>query len=1138
MRITNSRIPHLPGKMWEIILRFTGRIGKNFEEERRRSVLAFFLIIGILISFPFAIHHFTLGNVTRALILLLVGSIQFTSLMALRFLNQSAIIFRLNIILLGAYFLFLAHLGGSYGSRILWVFIFPLFTFFLLGKKEGLCWSILHYLLSTIIITDPGSVFGTFPYKTAIAIRFLIVYGLVIIMSYVAEATRLRYQEALERDQRKLQEAHDQLERRVEERTAELRQANQTLEAENAERRQAEYQVMQEKTFTEVLINSLPASISMFDDQGRMVRWNKRFEELSGYTNEEISNIGIKILDLMPESDKATVMEAWQKVMQDEKVGFESGGVRKDGSVIPFYYTASRVVVDNQIYVLGSGVDITELKRTEEALQEAYDIISKSPAVAFRWTNAETWPVEFVSVNVKGLFGYTAEDFTSGTVSYLEVIHPEDAPRVAREVSTFSQEEGRERFRHKPYRIVTKDGTIKWVNDSTYIRRNHRGQITHYQGVVEDITEGRQTEMNLRESEERFRALVENSPAGIFLIDDNYRFVYANEELSNILGFSQEELAGMDFRKILDNESRSFVADRYVRRQRGEDVPARYEVGIARKDGMPRRLEMVATAVKSPDGSVRTIGQSLDITNRKRAEEKLRQSSQRLRMALQASRMGTWDWDLRKNLVEWSTETLSIFGISAEEFGGTYEAYLDFTTNDVCDKIDREIKAFLANPPESGIIHYDHPIFTADRQSRWIEMRGTLFNDERGRPRQITGVCADITERKQIEDALRASEKFLQDVFDGIQDGISVLDAELNIVRVNNWMEKMYRFRSPLVGKKCYEAYHGTDYVCPWCPSIHTLKSGKMHAEVIPYRPADQAEGWIELSSFPLKDTTGAVTGVIEHVKDITDRKKAEQELTLYRENLEELVEERTEALKAVQDELIKRERLAVLGQLTAMVSHELRNPLGVIRTSAFYLQMKIQAADDKVKKHLKRIEEQVAHCDSIVDDLLEYTRGRHSKMIEGDLNGWMANVLETFGDTKNIELTTDFQSTLPVVSFDPEKLRRVTVNLVENAIQSIIEKQHQLEQSGIPYRPEIKVSTRETTGGVLIELEDNGIGMDEDTSKRAFEPFFTTKARGTGLGLAVVRKIIEEHQGTVSIESRIDRGLKVSIELRQTLDS
>lgn len=899
------------------------------------------------------------------------------------------------------------------------------------------------------------------------------------------------------------------------------------------EQKRAENQAIQEKAFSEVLINSIPSSFWMFDDQGFLVRWNKRYEEFSGQSEKELSRLRPNVFDLIPVEDRASATEAWQKVMREGKAEFEAGALRKDGSVIPFYYTVAQVSVDKQTYVLGTGVDITQLKQAEEVLKEAYDIISKSPAVAFLWKNTEAWPVEFVSVNVAALSGYEAEHFTAGKISYLEIIHPEDLKRVSEEVAKFSSVEGRNRFSHEPYRIIAKNGTVKWVKDSTFIRRDQQGHITHFHGVVEDVTESKKMEDVLRESEARFRTLVENSPAGILLVDEHYRFVYVNEQLSNILGFSRDELVGMDFRKVLDDESREVTADRYVRRQRGEGAPTRYEIGIVRKDGRKRCLEMVATAVRNPDGTVQTIGQTLDITNRKQAEERLKLSSRRLRMALQASRMGTWDWDLPTNRVLWSTETLNIFGVSAEEFGETYEAYLDFATLEVRDEVDRLVREFLSNPSESGMIHYDHPIVTGTGEPRWIEVRGTLFKDERDRPMFITGVCGDITERKQIEEALRTSEKFLQDVFDGIQDGISVLDTELNIVQVNQWMEDMYRFSGPLVGKKCYQAYHqGRDDVCPWCPSIQTLKTGKMHTEIVPYRPADKPAGWLELSSFPLKDSTGTVTGVIEHVKNITDRKKTEEELSRYREHLEELVGERTKELKAVQDELVKQERLAVLGQLTATVSHEIRNPLGAIRASSFFLQRNYKGKDEKVEKHLNRIEEQVDICNSIVEDLLEYTRGRHSQTVKGDLNSWIGQVVEQFINKQGIDLVIDLYPDLLVAPFDPEKMRRVMVNLMENAMQAVREKQPMLAKASVPYQPEVRVITRKVKGNAVIEVEDNGIGMEEETVQRVFEPFFTTRARGTGLGLAVVKRIMEEHNATISIESLPEKGTRVSINL------
>jgi PAS domain S-box-containing protein len=265
----------------------------------------------------------------------------------------------------------------------------------------------------------------------------------------------------------------------------------------------------------------------------------------------------------------------------------------------------------------------------------------------------------------------------------------------------------------------------------------------------------------------------------------------------------------------------------------------------------------------------------------------------------------------------------------------------------------------------------------------------------------------------------------------------------------------------------------------------------------------------------------------VQQARFIADRKRAEAELARHRDHLEEIVRERTKELEAAQEELIKRERLSVLGQLTATVSHELRNPLGVIRSSAFYLKKQVKDGDEKIRKHLNRIEAQVELCDKIVGELLEYTRGRVSEMAESEIRVWLGKVLKEARGTEGIRITRAFSGDLPKVLFDPGKMGRVMRNLLDNAIHAVRERQNRIEADGGLYEPEIRVSATCAESGVKIEIEDNGVGMDEETVRRAFEPLFTTKARGTGLGLAIVKKIVEEHGGTMRLESQLHGGTK-----------
>jgi signal transduction histidine kinase len=286
----------------------------------------------------------------------------------------------------------------------------------------------------------------------------------------------------------------------------------------------------------------------------------------------------------------------------------------------------------------------------------------------------------------------------------------------------------------------------------------------------------------------------------------------------------------------------------------------------------------------------------------------------------------------------------------------------------------------------------------------------------------------------------------------------------------------------------------------------------------------------IEINAFPIFDDEGNLYEIIEYSIDITERKKAEAELRKHREQLEDLVKERTNELEATQEELVMHEKLSVLGRMTAVVSHELRNPLGVIRGSTFLLRNMISKDEEKGRKHLNRINEQLQICDSIVEELLEYTRGSRSEMVEDSMNPWVEEILGQINVPDQMRLDLDLYPGLNNIRFDKEKMRRVIINLVQNAIQAVRARQEIEKEKNEPYQPSIRLSTSMWHDSICLMVDDNGLGMNKETVQQAFEPLFTTRARGTGLGLAIVKKIVEEHGGTVSIESEPGRGTKAIV--------
>ncbi len=395
-------------------------------------------------------------------------------------------------------------------------------------------------------------------------------------------------------------------------------------------------------------------------------------------------------------------------------------------------------------------------------------------------------------------------------------------------------------------------------------------------------------------------------------------------------------------------------------------------------------------------------------------------------------------------------------------------------------------------------------------------------------------VTISTNELESANEALEESRNFLQMVIDAIPEPTMVIDVEYGILLANRAIQEFVGEDPVSRSLKCHQVTHHSNRPCKGmdvpCPLDETVRTKAPVTVVHTHYDREGNERIIEVQAAPIFDDAGEVIQIIEGGRDITERVCAEKALKGYRDHLEEMVEQRTKELQDAQEELVKREKLSVLGRLTAIVSHDLRNPLGVIRSSVYYLEKRLGDADEKSKKHLKRIEQQVGLCNSIVDELLEYTRGRRSEMRKEALNLWLEGELNQIEMPDQVRLDCTLSPNLPMVHFDQENMRRVVINLVENALQAVIARHEGLNEEDVPYAPQVKVSTSINDNGVCIEVEDNGTGMDEETAARAFEPLFTTRARGTGLGLAIVIKIVEEHGGTVSIESEPDRGTKAAV--------
>ncbi len=192
----------------------------------------------------------------------------------------------------------------------------------------------------------------------------------------------------------------------------------------------------------------------------------------------------------------------------------------------------------------------------------------------------------------------------------------------------------------------------------------------------------------------------------------------------------------------------------------------------------------------------------------------------------------------------------------------------------------REVRARLQSlTPRAPLVTNEERVVLPDGTIRWLQWHNQgIFNEHDGLV-EIQAVGWDVTDRKRAEQALKEQESLLRSVFDAIHDGISVHSRDLTILNVNRWIEERYGDRTPLIGSKCHEVFQRRSSICPDCPALRTLESGVSHTVMVPYPCADAPTGWLEISSHPVKDAEGRVTGVIEHVKDITDQRQMEEAL-------------------------------------------------------------------------------------------------------------------------------------------------------------------------------------------------------------------------------------------------------------------
>jgi len=829
---------------------------------------------------------------------------------------------------------------------------------------------------------------------------------------------------------------------------------------------------------------------------GQYLEINEGFTAMTGYTPADVAGrTSLEINIWADPQDRARLAQALRE--HGEAVGLEAEFRLKDGSIRTGLMSARLIEVSGEPCILSITRDITERKRLEHETKERRLYLENVLACvpdAIVTSDAQHRILEW-NPGAESLFGYSSEETIGRNID--ELITGADA-RVLDEATRWTlQIQSRKGIPPTETVRYRKDGSSAGVMASVapiLIGNEQVGAVA----VYTDITERKRAQEILQESEQRFRTLAEASFEGITLTEKGV-VVDLNDQLAHMLGYARNELIGKPVMEFVAPESRELVAEA-IRSGRLEP----YEHLALRKDGTIFPVEVRARTTQVAGHPLRVTA-IRDITERKRAEEELRESEERFRNIFEESQIGIVLVDSNQSYLAVNKAFCSMVGYSQEELMSL--SYAAISHPDGIEENVRNAKALWRG--EIPYYKVEKRYIHKNGKTVWAFLETSLIRDRQGNPSYYLSVIEDITERKRAEEALRESEERFRLFMHHFPGLTYIKDSATRVIFANQgFMTYLNIAPSQILGKTNQDIFP-TEFAERFTADDRRVFESGQSEEI------EEHFGGRIWSTYkfilPQPDRSPLLGGI---TLDITERKLAEEEIRRLNDELEQRVEERTAQLEAANKEL---EAFAY------SVSHDLRAPLRAvdgfsrILLGDYALQLPPEAA-----RYLERILANIQQMGRLIDDLLKFSRLSRQPLSKqrvelAELVHQAIEALDSERKERRVEISV---GELPLCQGDPVLLRQVWVNLLSNALK--FTRQREVA------RIEIGCQTN-ADGEQVYFVKDNGVGFDMQYAGKLFGVFQrlhrTEEYEGTGVGLAIVQRIVHRHGGRVWAEAAPGEG-------------
>ncbi|MDM8547672.1 PAS domain S-box protein [Candidatus Venteria ishoeyi] len=770
--------------------------------------------------------------------------------------------------------------------------------------------------------------------------------------------------------------------------------------------------------------------------------------------------------------------------------------------------------------------EISEHKQAKEKLQKSKEQFRTVADFTYNW---EYWidpagNYVYVSPSCERITGYRADEFIQNPALLQSIIHPDDRSLFADHTHT-ALETGE--ILPIDFRIVTRNGEQRWIGHVCQPVQSPDGCSLGQRGSNHDITERKQTEEMLRESEHYLKEAQTIAHIGHWKLDPETQEIEGSDELFRIFGLSREETTLDAFAAVVHPDDREYDLS-CIRRgiEYGENWNIKHR--LLYKDGTEKTIHTIGEAVTDETGkTILLVGTVQDVTERKQTEKALQESEERYRSLVVNMPCVSYRCQCDEY---WTMEFIS----SEAEILSGYPAS-DFLNNavrswaSIIHPEDKHIVEMFILEKITGKEYYtlEYRIIGADGDICWCYEKGQGIFDEQGKVRFLDGIIVDITERKQMEEALRVSDEWQRTLLDAISGAgilLFVVDDEYRVRFMNAPMIEAF---GDVVGKICYRDMSGRESPCTYCQLPRVIDEGK----TTHYQPTMTDGRTFDIIAVPYTDID-STRCKLEVIQDITEHKQANEALQQAKKEAEAASQTKSEFL--------------------ANMSHEIRTPMNaVIGMSQMLMRTPL---NEKQKEYVNMVHNSSHLLLGIINDILDFSKIEAGKL-ELDPHNFhtdkllnqMKSLFGTAAGDQHIDLFFHLSPELPdALVGDDLRLGQVLTNLLGNAIkftqQGLVElsvtrvNNSEAQARKDSLEPDALVQGEEVS--IHFEVRDTGIGLSKEQLDTLFHAFSqadtstTRKYGGTGLGLVISSRLIEHMGGTLEVESILGEGSKFFFEL------